>query len=276
MNEGKTIRVTDLILILTIIVLGFFLMKGCNEVGYYKGLNDQNTKALTDTVEYYKGNYTKVIYKAHNERLAMEMAEKDKEIQILIKQIKDLKAKPGTVIYVEPRYNNTTVVSSNLEQINDSTYQLVFADTNLVRSIKGNARIFLNKTTVEEIVGNELSLTNKFSLYLEEDSGVVVQDRLNFGLGISLITTADGYEEVMVTPLSRVGEEYVEIPRTLLDIPIIKGLKIEKPQQVIEPEWGFSFGISASTGINPFNGQASFIIGPSITLGKRIDLKLKR
>ena len=94
MNEGKTIRVTDLILILTIIVLGFFLMKGCNEVGYYKGLNDQNTKALTDTVEYYKGNYTKVIYKAHNERLAMEMAEKDKEIQILIKQIKDLKAKP--------------------------------------------------------------------------------------------------------------------------------------------------------------------------------------
>ena len=51
---------------------------------------------------------------------------------------------------------------------------------------------------------------------------------------------------------------------------------IEKPQQVIEPEWGFSFGISASTGINPFNGQASFIIGPSITLGKRIDLKLKR
>ena len=163
-----------------------------------------------------------------------------------------------------------------MEKINDSTYQLVFADTNLVRSIKGNARIFLNKTTVEEIVGNELSLTNKFSLYLEEDSGVVVQDRLNFGLGISLITTADGYEEVMVTPLSRVGEEYVEIPRTLLDIPIIKGLKIEKPQQVIEPEWGFSFGISASTGINPFNGQASFIIGPSITLGKRIDLKLKR
>lgn len=276
MNEGKTIRVTDLILILTIIVLGFFLMKGCNEVEYYKGLNDQNTKALTDTVEYYKGSYTKSIYKAQNERLAMEMAEKDKEIQILLKQIKDLKAKPGTVIYVEPRYNNTTVVSSNLEQLNDSTYRLVFADTNLVRSIKGRANIFLKKTTLEEIVGNELSLINKFSLYLEEDSGVVVQDRLNFGLGISLITTADGYEEVMVTPLSRVGEEYVEIPRSLLDIPIIKGLKIEKPQQVIEPEWGFSFGISASTGINPFNGQASFIIGPSITLGKRIDLKLKR
>lgn len=276
MNEGKTIRVTDLILILTIIVLGFFLMKGCNEVEYYKGLNDQNTKALTDTVEYYKGSYTKAIYKAHNERLAMEMAEKDKEIQILLKQIKDLKAKPGTVIYVEPRYNNTTVVSSNLEQLNDSTYRLVFADTNLVRSIKGRANIFLKKTTLEEIVGNELSLTNKFSLYLEEDSGVVVQDKLNFGLGISLITTEDGYEEVMVTPLSRVGEEYVEIPRSLLDIPIIKGLKIEKPQQVIEPEWGFSFGISASTGINPFNGQASFIIGPSITLGKRIDLKLKR
>lgn len=276
MNEGKTIRVTDLILILTIIVLGFFLMKGCNEVEYYKGLNDQNTKALTDTVEYYKGSYTKAIYKAHNERLAMEMAEKDKEIQILLKQIKDLKAKPRTVIYVEPRYNNTTVVSSNLEQLNDSTYRLVFADTNLVRSIKGRANIFLKKTTLEEIVGNELSLTNKFSLYLEEDSGVVVQDKLNFGLGISLITTEDGYEEVMVTPLSRVGEEYVEIPRSLLDIPIIKGLKIEKPQQVIEPEWGFSFGISASTGINPFNGQASFIIGPSITLGKRIDLKLKR
>ena len=276
MNEGKTIRVTDLIRILTIIVLGFFLMKGCNEVEYYKGLNDQNTKALTDTVEYYKGSYTKAIYKAHNERLAMEMAEKDKEIQILLKEIKDLKAKPGTVIYVEPRYNNTTVVSSNLEQLNDSTYRLVFADTNLVRSIKGRANIFLKKTTLEEIVGNELSLTNKFSLYLEEDSGVVVQDKLNFGLGISLITTEDGYEEVMVTPLSRVGEEYVEIPRSLLDIPIIKGLKIEKPQQVIEPEWGFSFGISASTGINPFNGQASFIIGPSITLGKRIDLKLKR
>ncbi len=276
MNEGKTIRVTDLILILTIIVLGFFLMKGCNEVEYYKGLNDQNTKALTDTVEYYKGSYTKAIYKAHNERLAMEMAEKDKEIQILLKQIKDLKAKPGTVIYVEPRYNNTTVVSSNLEQLNDSTYRLVFADTNLVRSIKGRANIFLKKTILEEIVENELSLTNKFSLYLEQDSGVVVQDELNFGLGISLITTEDGYEEVMVTPLSRVGEEYVEIPRSLLDIPIIKGLKIEKPQQVIEPEWGFSFGISASTGINPFNGQASFIIGPSITLGKRIDLKLKR
>lgn len=276
MNEGKTIRVTDLILILTIIVLGFFLMKGCNEVEYYKGLNDQNTKALTDTVEYYKGSYTKAIYKAHNERLAMEMAEKDKEIQILLKQIKDLKAKPGTVIYVEPRYNNTTVVSSNLEQLNDSTYRLVFADTNLVRSIKGRVNIFLKKTTLEEIVGNELSLINKFSLYLEEDSGVVVQDRLNFGLGISLITTADGYEEVMVTPLSRVGEEYVEIPRTLLDIPIIKGLKIEKPQQVIEPKWGFSFGISVSTGINPFNRQAGFIIGPSVTLGKRIDLKLKR
>lgn len=275
-NKEKTIRVSDLILILTCLVLGFFLMKGCNEVEYYKGLNKQNTKALTDTVEYYKGSYTKAIYRAHNERLAMEMAEKDKEIQILIKKIQDLKSKPGTIIYVEPRYNNTTVVSSNLEQLNDSTYRLVFADTNLVRSIKGNANIFLKKTTVEEIVGNELSLTNKFSLYLEEDSGVVVQDELNFGLGISLITTEDGYEEVMVTPLSRVGDEFVEIPKNLLDIPIIKGLKIEKPPQVIEPEWGFSFGISVSTGINPFNGQASFIIGPSITLGKRIDLKLKR
>ena len=275
-NKEKTIRASDLILILTCLVLGFFLMKGCNEVEYYKGLNRQNTKALTDTVEYYKGSYTKAIYRAHNERLAMEMSEKDKEIQILIKKIQDLKSKPGTVIYVEPRYNNTTVVSSNLEQLNDSTYRLVFADTNLVRSIKGNANIFLKKTTVEEIVGNELSLTNKFSLYLEEDSGVVVQDELNFGLGISLITTEDGYEEVMVTPLSRVGDEFVEIPKSLLDIPIIKGLKIEKPQQVIEPEWGFSFGISATTGINPFNGKPDFIIGPSITLGKRIDLKLKR
>ncbi len=65
-------------------------MKGCNEVGYYKGLNDQNTKALTDTVEYYKGNYTKAIYKAHNERLAMEMAEKDKKLREYEQTIQDI------------------------------------------------------------------------------------------------------------------------------------------------------------------------------------------
>jgi hypothetical protein len=276
MNEEKKIRVTDLISIVTIVILGFFLLKGCNEVEYYKGLNDQNTKALTDTVEYYKGSYTKAIYIANNERMAGKIAEKDEEIQILLEKIKKLKAKPGTVIYIEPKYNNSVVVSSNLQQVNDSTYQLTFADTNLVRSIKGNASIFLKKQTTEQIVGNELNLTNKFSLYLEEDSGVVVEDKLNFGLGISLVESKEGYQEVVVTPLSRVGDQMVEIPKELLDIPIIKGLRIEKPQEVIEPDWLVSFGFSAAVGINPFNLRPDFVIGPSISIGKRINLNFNK
>lgn len=265
-----------MISIVTIVILGFFLLKGCNEVEYYKGLNDQNTKALTDTVEYYKGSYTQAIYIANNERMAGKIAEKDQEIKILWDKIKELKSKPGTIIYIEPKYNNSVVVSSNLQQVNDSTYQLTFADTNLVRSIKGNASIFLKKQTIEEIIGNELTLTNKFSLYLEEDSGVVVEDKLNFGLGISLVESKEGYQEVVVTPLSRVGDQMVEIPRDLLDIPIIKGLRIEKPEEVVEPDWLVSFGFSAAVGINPFNLRPDFVIGPSITIGKRINLNLKK
>ena len=146
----------------------------------------------------------------------------------------------------------------------------------MVRSIKGNASIFLKKQTIEEIIGNELTLTNKFSLYLEEDSGVVVEDKLNFGLGISLVESKEGYQEVVVTPLSRMGDEMVEIPRDLLDIPIIKGLRIEKPEEVVEPDWLVSFGFSAAVGINPFNLRPDFVIGPSITIGKRINLNLKK
>lgn len=276
MNEEKKIRVTDLISIITIVALGFFLLKGCNEVEYYKGLNDQNTKALTDTVEYYKGSYTRAIYTTNDVRTATKVAEKDEEIKLLLLKIKELKAKPGTVIYIEPKYNNNVVVSSNLQQVNDSTYQLTFADTNLVRSIKGNANIFLRKQTIEEVVENELSLTNKFSLFLEEDTGVVIEDRLNFGLGISLIETRDGYQEVLVTPLSRVGDQIVEIPKDLLDIPVIKGLRIEKPQETVEPEWGLYLGFSAAAGIDPFVMRPSFVIGPSITVGKRINFSLKR
>lgn len=266
-NKTYILTLKDIIMVATIVVMSFLLLKGCREVDYLKGVNKQNIEAIHDTVSYFEGSYTKKIIILNDEKLA----KKDKKIAFLIDEIDSLKSKPKDIVVIEPKYNVNTEVNSGLVEVDDGVYELTFSDTNLVRTINGVSKIRIKREVDEVVVDNNLTLTERISIEVDEEK-MNINENFNFGLGVSLVESDDDFQEVVVTPYSLLNDTIVEIPQNILSIPMIKSVRIEKPSFTEPPKWYLTGGVSITTGVNPFNNEFGFVVGPSVSLGRKINL----
>jgi hypothetical protein len=240
---NKIISIYSIAATLAVLVLFALLGRSCNNIKNSDAINQQNIKALTDTITTVKTKngqlqYQKAILFASKEDL--EKINKD-----LKKELDKIKGgKPEVIIKTDVRYVGSMLnLGTDLVVLEDGSLGLKFAHKTQSRSLEGISKFRVVQTPNEKDIPGKVEVIPGITQ--------ITNDEIQFGLTVGIKKETDGTRNIFVIPSD-----------TNLKITNIIGANLGK--EPIPKKKHFGFGPSIQVGYDFFNQRPAMSIGLSL------------
>ncbi len=240
---SKFTQIYSIAATLAVLVLFALLGRSCDSAKSLDTINQQNIKALTDTITAVKTKngqlqYQKAILFADKEDL--EKINKD-----LKKELDNVKGgKPEVVIKTDVRYVGATLnLSNDLVVLDDGSLGLKFAHKTQSRLLEGISKFKVTQTPNEK--------ENPGKVEIIPGMTEILSDQIQFGLTVGIKKETDGTRNIFVIPSD-----------TSLKITSIVGANLGK--EPIPKKKYFGFGPSIQVGYDFFNQRPVMSLGLSL------------
>lgn len=240
---NKFVSIYSIAATLAVLVLFALLGRSCNSTKNLDAINQQNIKALTDTITTIKTKngqlqYQKAILFADKEDL--EKINRD-----LKKELDKVKGgKPEIVIKTDVRYVGSTLnLGNDLVVLDDGSLGLKFAHKTQSRSLEGISKFKVIQTPNEKDTPGKVEVLPGLT--------EITNDEIQFGLTVGIKKETDGTRNIFVIPSD-----------TNLKITNLIGANLGK--EPIPKKKHFGFGPSIQVGYDFFNQRPAMSIGLSL------------